>query len=107
MRKPGTWTVFLIMVALLCAGVAFAQTGSIQGTVTDRSGAVVQGAEVMARNVATNGTRTATSSATGAFGLTNLPTGAYRVDVRKESFKTFHIETVSVDPLLKIKAALH
>jgi len=63
MNQLRTWTVFLsAWVVLLLAGMASAQTGSIQGTVTDKSGAVVQGAEVTVRNLSTNAVRTATTS---------------------------------------------
>ena len=45
------------------AGAALAQTGSIQGTVVDNSGAVVQGADVIVRNLETNAQRAVSSSA--------------------------------------------
>jgi len=40
-----------LVILTLTASLALAQTGSIQGTVTDSVGAVVQGAEIMVRNV--------------------------------------------------------
>ena len=40
-----------ILTMLLCATLALAQTGSIQGTVTDSAGAVVSGAEITVRNL--------------------------------------------------------
>ena len=49
--------------------LALAQTGSIQGTVTDSAGAVVQGAEVTVRNLGSNAVRTVTSSGTGAYSI--------------------------------------
>ena len=68
-----------------------AQTGSIQGTVTDSVGAVVQGAEVTVKNLGSNAVRTATSSGTGAYSVPFLPPGAYEVTVKMASFKTFHV----------------
>ena len=42
---------------VLAASFALAQTGSIQGTVTDSAGAVVQGAEVTVKNLGSNAER--------------------------------------------------
>ena len=61
-----------ILTMLLCATLALAQTGSIQGTVTDSAGAVVSGAEITVRNLGSNAVRTATSSGTGAYSIPNL-----------------------------------
>src|SRR5438309_11717673 len=83
---------------LLLAGVlllslgsvkAFAQataSGTIQGTVTDKSGAVVSGAQVVARSKATDTTRTATSNDTGYYRFELLPVGTYTVTVSKAGF---------------------
>ncbi len=68
----------LFVVALFSAVASFAQTGTIAGTVTDASWAVVQGAEITVRNTATNETHQTTSGATGTYSLTNLPVGSLR-----------------------------
>jgi Carboxypeptidase regulatory-like domain len=81
---------------LLAATFALAQTGSIQGTVTDSGGAVVQGAEVTTKNLGSNAVRTVTSSGTGAYSVPALPPGAYDVTVRMASFKTFHVADVQL-----------
>lgn len=78
------------VVLLLTATFALAQTGSIQGTVTDSAGAVVQGAEITVKNLGSNAVRTATSSGTGAYSITNLVVGQYEVTIKMASFKTFH-----------------
>ena len=74
-----------------CATFALAQTGSIQGTVTDSVGAVVQGAEVTVKNLGSNATRTVTSGGTGAYSVPSLAPGAYDVTVKMASFKAFHV----------------
>jgi len=93
---------------ILVASLAAAQTGSILGTVTDKSGAVVQDAEVTVLNLATNLTRTVSSSATGSFNLTNLPVGSYEITIIRASFKKFKTSgvTLSVDQLLTVNAQL-
>ncbi|MGA8764427.1 MAG: carboxypeptidase-like regulatory domain-containing protein, partial [Candidatus Sulfotelmatobacter sp.] len=58
------------LVVLLCAVFSFAQTGTIAGTVTDPSGAVVQGAEITVRGTATNESHKATSNSTGYYSVT-------------------------------------
>jgi Carboxypeptidase regulatory-like domain len=76
---------------VLAATGALAQTGSIQGTVTDAGGAVVQGAEITVRNTGSNATRTVTSSGTGAYSVASLPPGTYEVSAKMASFKTFRV----------------
>jgi len=79
-----------------CSLSSWGQMGSIAGTVTDTSGAVVEGAEVTVRNLQSNALRNATTGATGAYSLPNLPVGAYEVNVSRASFKTFHAANVQV-----------
>src|SRR6476661_10544187 len=66
------------VVGMLCCLSSIAQTGagSIQGTITDGTGAVVADAKITAVNTATNTTRSTASSASGAYALANLPAGS-------------------------------
>ncbi len=63
-------------------------TGQIQGTVTDTSGAVVPDAQVTVIAVDTNRTLAATTSKDGAYTFPTLPIGPYRVEVKVQGFKT-------------------
>ncbi|MGD0988293.1 MAG: carboxypeptidase regulatory-like domain-containing protein, partial [Candidatus Sulfotelmatobacter sp.] len=100
-------------VFLLSAAAVFAQTGTIAGTVSDTSWAVVQGAEVTVRNLSTNETHKTSSSTSGTYALTNLPVGPYEITVRKQGFKTFVLpsieltvaQSLTVDPKLSIGSA--
>ena len=80
-------TVFALLV--LCALPAAAQTATarIEGIVTDNTGAVLPGATVTATNVGTNGTRVDVSNEKGAYTLTALPVGNYRVQVELSGFR--------------------
>jgi len=84
----------LILGAILLSlgsGNAFGQataSTTIQGTVTDKSGAVVSGAQVVVKNKATDLTRTTTSSDTGDFRFELIPAGAYIVTTSKAGFGT-------------------
>src|ERR1700733_8989793 len=62
--------------------------GGINGTVTDNSGAVVQGAAVKVVNVGTNLEQTATTKNDGSFSVVDLPIGMYSVTISKDGFKT-------------------
>src|ERR1700674_3261570 len=62
--------------------------GSLNGTVTDVSGAVVQKAAVKIRNLGTNLEVTAESKNDGSFSAADLPIGTYEVTFTKDGFKT-------------------
>jgi hypothetical protein len=63
-------------------------TGTISGTVTDTSGAVVPAATITVLNLATAERRTATTTASGGFRVPDLAIGKYKVTAAAEGFKT-------------------
>jgi len=62
--------------------------GGFHGTVTDATGAVVPGATVAIRNLATGVTREATSDATGLYAISQLQPAHYSITVSKTGFTT-------------------
>jgi len=70
--------------------------GSINGTVTDSSGGVVQGARVKVHNVDTGLEQTATTKNDGSFSIVDLPIGTYTVTLTKDGFKTEVHSTILV-----------
>lgn len=64
-------------------------SGTIVGTVTDSSGAVIPGATVTVVNTGTGATITQHSGAQGEFTFAQLPIGSYEVHVKQGSFKEF------------------
>jgi hypothetical protein len=62
-------------------------TGTILGTVTDATGAVIPSAKVTIRNEGTSVTQSTTTSASGGYVFTPLRIGTYAVEVEKEGFK--------------------
>jgi hypothetical protein len=62
-------------------------TGSIAGTITDSSGAVVPGAKVAIVAVATNQQRTLTTDNSGRYSSGPMSPGQYRVEVERTGFK--------------------
>jgi hypothetical protein len=81
----------LLLVSFLFAANAFSQGvfGSIEGTLTDDSGAVVPAVKVVARNVETGLTFTSESNEAGIFLLGQLRPGRYDVTAEKQGFSTF------------------
>ncbi len=86
--KPVTWF-WSLVVALLLATAAYAQQGrgTIFGTVTDATGAVVPGATITITNTATNVVTTTITNDSGYFSMPNLQVGNYSVAAVKEGFK--------------------
>jgi hypothetical protein len=80
----------------LCLVVAFASTlavaqsfrGSILGTVTDQTGAAVEGAKVTATDSGTGLVRDAVTDSQGNYSFTELPLGTYSVTANKQGFRT-------------------
>jgi len=64
-------------------------TGSIRGTVSDPSGAVVEAAAVTANQTETGLTRTAMTDRTGAYILLELPVGHYQLQVEAKGFRKY------------------
>src|ERR1700682_926562 len=87
--------VFILLSTAMLVGQTF--RGTILGTVTDPSGAVVAGATVKVRNVATGLERTTTTSADGSYAVPELPIGTYSVTVTQAGFQTFVVTGVAVD----------
>jgi len=85
---------FLILFSsALCAPRAGAQSignaGSITGTVTDPSGAVVPGAVVTIQNPVSQYLRNVTTDSAGHFQFTNVPFNPYHMTVTKTGFAGF------------------
>lgn len=90
----------LLIGALMAFGAVsgFAQatsSGTIEGTVFDKSQAVITGADVSITSKATGATRTATTGSTGNYRFDLLPAGTYSVKVSKDGFSSA-IQTVEL-----------
>jgi hypothetical protein len=77
------------LLVLIFAATAFAQTtASIQGSVTDQSGAAISGAKVTVKNTALGIERTTQTNSSGTYEVPALPPGIYSVQVQMNGFET-------------------
>jgi hypothetical protein len=68
--------------------------GSIQGTITDQTGAVVSGANVSVTGTDTGSVKVLTTDASGFYSVGPLNPGAYRVDISAQGFSKLSVKTV-------------
>jgi Carboxypeptidase regulatory-like domain len=78
-------TITLLFLAALTAHAQIS-TGSLNGTVVDSSGAVIEGASITLTNSDTGVLRTTTTTQTGRYSLTEVPPGRYSLGVEKDGF---------------------
>lgn len=97
MQTRGMKLVLFLVVVLGVASVlpAWAQsisTGTVAGSVTDPSGAVVAGATVTVTDTATNVSRTTNTNAAGRYIFVDVTPGIYNIAVSKQGFATTKAE---------------
>ncbi len=79
-----------LLCLLLMALPAYAQltSGTMLGTVTDKSGAVIAGATIKAKNLETGFTGTTRTDNDGNYRLANMPIGRYQIVAEASGFKS-------------------
>jgi len=90
----------LITLVALSGLTAYGQggsTGSIGGTITDPTNAVVSGATVTVKSSATGQEFNATTADNGTFNVPALQSGTYKVTIAAPGFKTAVVDEVKVD----------
>ena len=85
----------LLFVAL-SATIVFSQASSLSGSVVDPQGSVVAGATIIVTNIATNTSRTVTTSKDGTYQISQLAPGTYRVRAEAQGFASIVQEDVQV-----------
>jgi hypothetical protein len=102
------WGMAVLMFASFASIQAQQTTGSIVGTVEDRTGAVVSTATAKATNVDTGYSRVAPTNGYGQYRIDYLPVGKYTVEVESKGFQRVVQQnlTLSVDQTLTVDIAL-
>ncbi len=105
---PSTVARFVLL-PLMVISTAFAQesTGSISGTVTDPSGALVPRAAITVTNIQTGVVRKEISNANGLFVVTNLSVGNYRLTAEAQGFKKFEASQIRLDVNDRLTIPVH
>ena len=90
-KLPFYYSILAALIALFLALTGEAQVvgGSINGTVTDASGAIIQSATVLVRNSDTGNQRSLTTDSAGRFSAPSIPVGAYTVTATAAGFATY------------------
>jgi hypothetical protein len=109
LRPFSRFPLLTLLCALLAGGAAFAQTsGTISGTVTDTTGAIIPHANVTVKNTSSGEQRTATTNSAGAYSFPALTPGDYQLTVSLSGFATIQematlnvTEHIAVDIIMK------
>lgn len=109
-EMPTGWVLTIALFAFLFMATSLqGQTvaGTVTGTITDPSGAIVPGAIVTVKNTNTGGVRNSVTNGTGYFSIPALPPGPYMLDVKLKGFQEETSSlTVSVGQTLNISLKL-
>lgn len=89
----------LCLAVLIAFAPAYGQvpTGSIAGSVLDPAGLAIAGADVVVINQGTHTEYKTTTSSLGAFRVSSLQAGLYRVRVSFSGFKTYELADIKLD----------
>lgn len=92
-------TISLFACVVLSAAMAHAQyRTSIQGVVTDTTGAVVPGANLTLTNPTTGETQVRVSNDSGVYNFNALPAAPFRLEVEKDGFQKKVIDNLKLIP---------
>ncbi|HEX6732835.1 MAG TPA: TonB-dependent receptor, partial [Pyrinomonadaceae bacterium] len=80
--------VVLVVFAVQVLVVGQTVTGTLQGTVLDKNGAVVPGADILVRNVETGQERTLKTNEDGFYVVSYVPIGRYNISASLKGFNT-------------------
>jgi outer membrane receptor protein involved in Fe transport len=90
----------ILIAGIAFSGQAFGQfSSSIEGTVTDNTGAIVPGAKVTLTNEATGVTSSAESNSAGQFHFGALGAGTYRVTTSFPGFATVNLDHIDLNAM--------
>ncbi len=87
-----------LLLLVLSAGLSWGQsTSQLTGTITDSTGAVIEGAAVKASNAATGAERSTVSNDLGNYNIPFLPPGLYTINVQRDGFRAINRDNVRLE----------
>ncbi|MDX1983425.1 MAG: carboxypeptidase regulatory-like domain-containing protein [Bryobacteraceae bacterium] len=94
-----------LLALLVLPGALFAQAtfGTVVGSVTDSTGAVIPNVALEIRNEGTNVARSLASDASGSYEFTHLIAGSYSVTAKAAGFKTFVSKGILLESLRTVR----
>jgi len=90
--------VFGLLAATTMSHAQLSEAGTINGTVTDQTGAVIPGAAITITNVGTGTVTLTTTNGAGSFSQVGLNVGNYSVGVMITGFQTFQENNFYLGP---------
>src|ERR1700688_2296540 len=94
----------LALISCLAIGVRADTVGSISGTVTDQTGAVIPDTTVTALNLDTTVQQTTKTNANGFYNFTALPVGRYEIEILREGFEPYKRTGLVIDVNSQLRA---
>jgi hypothetical protein len=102
-------SIFALLFLTVDLAFGQAESGTITGTVSDTTGAVISGANVSAKEIATGTERTTKTGANGQYSIPGLVVGKYELTVGNSNFETYKTTVevtvgavTTVNPQLKV-----
>ena len=107
LRNRSAYLLAVLGLMLCAVGWSQSTAGSIEGIVTDQSGAVLPNAAVTITNQNTGAVRTAVTNTAGVYTLPNLPPGNYRAALKASGFASLTTElAVPVNGVIRWDATM-
>ncbi|HTQ59214.1 MAG TPA: carboxypeptidase regulatory-like domain-containing protein [Candidatus Solibacter sp.] len=91
------YSLLLVFLCGLASGISAQSTATVNGTVTDPTGAAVPNAKVVATNQGTGVESTTQTDAAGAYLIPSLPIGIYRLEISAANFQTKVVSNLKLD----------
>src|SRR4051812_23857255 len=95
MKRSSFVAALALLMAMCLAGQT--PTGTLQGVVTDESGAAVANASVRVTNANTNETKELQTDATGHYVVPFLTPGTYTAEIEAKGFSSAKSESIKID----------
>src|SRR4030095_14010563 len=91
------WALIVVVLLSPATYVCAQSTATIEGLVTDQSGALITSARITARNPKIGISRTAVTDNSGRYQIPALPVGDYELEINATGFQTQLVQSTDLD----------